>query len=197
MFSFEDDDLGSTFHRSAGASLRRYNEAALEMEIQELVALWSPHVLQATAIFTRNPRHNQSLFTGGRKSPLARDDPRIRRIPFSTRRPTFREVKRVHSCLATLYIGGVASPAVMATIDTTKATPKDGSVPQSVERKERGEEREGEEEGVRGGGSEGDIESGEGGGDSGVDEEMNVGRKKRKAKSRRKKEVDKTHLESE
>ena len=94
--------------RSAGASLRRYNEAALAQEVQDLLASWSVHVEGADVIFIRTPKGYQSIFTGGRNPPLSRDDPRIRGIPFVTRRPTFKEVKRVHSCLAAIYVGGVA-----------------------------------------------------------------------------------------
>ena len=34
------------------------------------------------------------------------DDPRLRSIPFATRRPTFNEVKRVHAELSTVEILG-------------------------------------------------------------------------------------------
>lgn len=92
--------------RSAGATLRRYNEAALEREVQELLAFWSTHMKEANAIFIRTPKTHQSIFIGGRNPPLSKDDHRIRGIPFVTRRPTLKEVKRVHSCLASIYIGG-------------------------------------------------------------------------------------------
>ena len=94
--------------RSAGATLRRYNEAALEREVQELLASWSTHLKEANAIFIRTPKTHQSMFSGGRNPSLLKDDHRIRGIPFVTRRPTLKEVKRVHSCLASIYIGGVA-----------------------------------------------------------------------------------------
>ena len=102
--------------RSAGASLRRYNEAALAQEVQDLLASWSVHVEGADVIFIRTPKGYQSIFTGGRNPPLSRDDPRIRGIPFVTRRPTFKEVKRVHSCLAAIYVGGVAKSVATDTV---------------------------------------------------------------------------------
>ena len=40
---------------------------------------------------------------GGAKAPFSKDDPRLRTIPFPTRRPTLSEVKRVHSQMACLY----------------------------------------------------------------------------------------------
>ena len=65
---------------------------------------WSEYVEQASAIFIRAPKYSKGTFVGGKKSPFSRDDPRLRSIPFSTRRPTLKEVRVVHSKLAALYI---------------------------------------------------------------------------------------------
>ncbi|XP_019378372.1 PREDICTED: ankyrin repeat and zinc finger domain-containing protein 1, partial [Gavialis gangeticus] len=92
--------------RSAGASLRRYNEAALLKDIQELLASWEPHLQGAQRIFLRAPRSARALLLGGRSPPLPRASPHIHHIPLSTRRATFREVQRVHSALATLQVYG-------------------------------------------------------------------------------------------
>ncbi|NWW45835.1 ANKZ1 protein, partial [Pedionomus torquatus] len=92
--------------RSAGASLRRYNEAALLKDIQELLAAWAEHLNEAQRIFLRAPRHNRALLFGGRNPPLTRGDLRICHIPLSTRRATLREVLRVHTTLASLQVYG-------------------------------------------------------------------------------------------
>ncbi|CAM4629157.1 tRNA endonuclease ANKZF1 isoform X1 [Caretta caretta] len=92
--------------KSAGASLRRYNEAALLKDIQDLLAGWAQHLQGAQRIFLRAPRANRALLFGGRNPPLHKDDPRVYNIPFSTRRATFREVLRVHVALATLQVYG-------------------------------------------------------------------------------------------
>ncbi|XP_037769161.1 ankyrin repeat and zinc finger domain-containing protein 1 isoform X3 [Chelonia mydas] len=92
--------------KSAGASLRRYNEAALLKDIQDLLASWAQHLQGAQRIFLRAPRANRALLFGGRNPPLHKDDPRVYNIPFSTRRATFREVLRVHVALATLQVYG-------------------------------------------------------------------------------------------
>uniref|UniRef100_A0A8C3T278 VLRF1 domain-containing protein n=1 Tax=Chelydra serpentina TaxID=8475 RepID=A0A8C3T278_CHESE len=92
--------------RSAGASLRRYNEAALLKDIQDLLAGWAQHLQAAQRIFLRAPRANRALLFGGRSPPLHKGDPRVCNIPFSTRRATFREVLRVHAALATLQVYG-------------------------------------------------------------------------------------------
>ncbi|NXE78587.1 ANKZ1 protein, partial [Cochlearius cochlearius] len=92
--------------RSAGASLRRYNEAALLKDIQDLLAAWAQHLNEAQRIFLRAPRHNRVLLFGGRNPPLTRGDPRVCHIPLSTRRATLREVLRVHATLASLQVYG-------------------------------------------------------------------------------------------
>ncbi|NXG95289.1 ANKZ1 protein, partial [Loxia leucoptera] len=96
--------------RSAGASLRRYNEAALLKDIQDLLAAWAQHLSEAQRIFLRAPHHNRALLFGGRNPPLTRGDPRICHIPLSTRRATLREVLRVHATLASLQVYGKDTP---------------------------------------------------------------------------------------
>ncbi|NXU82595.1 ANKZ1 protein, partial [Xiphorhynchus elegans] len=96
--------------RSAGASLRRYNEAALLKDIQDLLAAWAQHLNEAQRIFLRAPRHNRGLLFGGKNPPLTQGDPRIYHIPLSTRRATLREVLRVHATLASLQVYGKDTP---------------------------------------------------------------------------------------
>ncbi|XP_037542327.1 ankyrin repeat and zinc finger domain-containing protein 1 [Nematolebias whitei] len=92
--------------KSAGAALRRYNEAALVKDIQDLLLTWAEHLNKASAIFVRAPSYNKTIFIGGRGAPLEKKDPRIRSIPFATRRATFREVQRVHEFLSTVHVYG-------------------------------------------------------------------------------------------
>ena len=90
------------FPRSAGATLRRYNEGALVAEIRHLIGSWDTHIKEASCIFLRTPKTNKAIFVG-EKGFFPRNDPRLREIPFLTRRPTFREVRAAHVKLATLY----------------------------------------------------------------------------------------------
>ncbi|KAL4609023.1 ankyrin repeat and zinc finger domain-containing protein 1-like [Arapaima gigas] len=90
--------------KSAGAALRRYNEAALVKDVQDLLESWSQHLTEASAIFLRVPSYNRAMFFGGRPPPLNKNDTRVRTLPFATRRATFREVKRVHELLSTLHV---------------------------------------------------------------------------------------------
>ncbi|XP_009069278.1 PREDICTED: ankyrin repeat and zinc finger domain-containing protein 1 [Acanthisitta chloris] len=96
--------------RSAGASLRRYNEAVLLKDIQDLLAAWVHHLNEAQRIFLRAPRHNRALLFGGKNPPLTRGDYRICHIPLSTRRATLREVLRVHATLASLQVYEQGTP---------------------------------------------------------------------------------------
>lgn len=94
--------------RSAGASLRRYNEAALTNEIRELMSTWRTHIDEASCIFIRTPKYSRGVLVGdskGGKAPFMRTDPRLRGIPFPTRRPTLKEVQGVHEKLAAIYVG--------------------------------------------------------------------------------------------
>ncbi|XP_010610142.1 ankyrin repeat and zinc finger domain-containing protein 1 isoform X1 [Fukomys damarensis] len=92
--------------RSAGANLRRYNEATLYKDVRDLLTGpgWAEALEQAETILLRAPRSGRSLFFGGRGAPLQREDPRLWDIPFATRRPTFQELQRVLHKLTTLHV---------------------------------------------------------------------------------------------
>eukprot|EP00249_Psilotum_nudum_P006344 c19656_g1_i1 orf=820-2871(-) len=88
--------------KSAGASLRRYNEMALQKEIREVLGIWKGYLESASCIFVHAPSSNSQAFFGGEDRPLDRHDARIRHIPFTTRRPTLKEVNRVFHLLAAI-----------------------------------------------------------------------------------------------
>ncbi|XP_062507933.1 tRNA endonuclease ANKZF1-like [Corticium candelabrum] len=92
--------------KSAGASLRRYNEAALQQDIHTLLESWATHLQQASAIFLRAPGENRKVFFSGKNSLLSKDDHRVSSIPFATRRPTLKEVERIHNVLSTIQCHG-------------------------------------------------------------------------------------------
>ncbi|GAA6224130.1 ankyrin repeat and zinc finger domain-containing protein 1 [Lates japonicus] len=92
--------------KSAGAALRRYNEAALVKDIQDLLVTWAEYLKEASAIFVRAPSYSKTIFFSGRAAPLDKKDPRVRTLPFATRRATFREVQRVHEVLSTVHVYG-------------------------------------------------------------------------------------------
>lgn len=99
------------FH-SAGSQLRAYNETALEREVQELLAAWAGHIAAAKLIFVSAPSSNsKAVFgvggagtaAGGGGAVLSASDPRVRRVPFMTQRPTLSEVKRAMRLLASVF----------------------------------------------------------------------------------------------
>ncbi|KAJ8867608.1 hypothetical protein PR048_031410 [Dryococelus australis] len=106
--SSRDARSRGTHPKSAGASLRRYNEMALAQHVQDMMELWSPHIGQCELIFHRAVGHNRNVLFGGRNPLLNKADPRLRTIPFPTRRATFSEVKRIHDVLSTLEVYGYA-----------------------------------------------------------------------------------------
>ncbi|XP_071487663.1 tRNA endonuclease ANKZF1-like [Diadema antillarum] len=92
--------------KSLGASLRRYNEAALNQEVQDLLASWKTHLDACHRIFLRVPTYNKAMFFGGKNPALEKRDLRVVTIPFATRRATFKELQRVWEQLATIKCHG-------------------------------------------------------------------------------------------
>ncbi|XP_076283535.1 tRNA endonuclease ANKZF1 [Lasioglossum baleicum] len=96
--------------KSAGASLRRYNEASLLQHVQDILETWSSHITNSSLILYRavGP-YNRAVLFGGKNPPLDKNDSRLRPLPFPTRRATFSEVKRVYDILSTMEIYGSAA----------------------------------------------------------------------------------------
>jgi Bacteroidetes VLRF1 release factor len=75
---------------SAGSSLRRYNEAALQKEVRELLASWKAELEQCEFIFIRaTGSANRKTLFGYEGTLLKSNDSRIRGFPFTTRRPVY------------------------------------------------------------------------------------------------------------
>ena len=108
--SSADNRSGTNHPKSAGASLRRYNEASLAQHVRDIVKLWNEHFAKCHLIFYRAASGNKKLLFSASNSKdkpiLDKRDLRVRSIPFPTRRATFKEVKRVRDVLATVQIHG-------------------------------------------------------------------------------------------
>lgn len=102
--SSADGRSGTNHPKSAGASLRRYNEMALVQHIQEIAQKWEAQLEQCQLIFFRAASSNKSVLFGGKTPPLNKNDERLRTIPFPTKRATFSELKRVQERLAVVDI---------------------------------------------------------------------------------------------
>ncbi|OAD54422.1 Ankyrin repeat and zinc finger domain-containing protein 1 [Eufriesea mexicana] len=96
--------------KSAGASLRRYNEASLLQHVQDILETWSSYINNSSLILYRavGP-YNRTVLFGGKNPPLDKNDLRLRPLPFPSRRATFSEVKRVYDILSTMEIYGFAA----------------------------------------------------------------------------------------
>ena len=104
--SSADNKSASSHPKSAGASLRRYNEMSLLQHIQDIMAEWAEHFKLCQLVFYRATASNKNKLFGAQTSVIPRNDPRLRTIPFQTRRPTFKEVKRVHELLSRVEVVG-------------------------------------------------------------------------------------------
>uniref|UniRef100_A0A3P8VUP3 Ankyrin repeat and zinc finger peptidyl tRNA hydrolase 1 n=1 Tax=Cynoglossus semilaevis TaxID=244447 RepID=A0A3P8VUP3_CYNSE len=148
-----DSQNRSHMPKSAGAALRRYNEAALVKDIQDLLTSWAEHLEEASAIFVRAPSYNKTILFGGRGAAVDKKDPRIRTLPFATRRATFRELQRVHEVLSTVHVYGrdtemsaVLSPSKKLWKKTVKPAAARTSGQESASAEER-HDSSGEEDG--------------------------------------------------
>lgn len=90
---------------SAGSSIRRYNELALQQEVRDLLNSWKEHLAGAQYVFIRaNAAANKKTLAGYEGAPLLANDPRIRNFPFTTKRPTLSELKRAWVNLSYLHV---------------------------------------------------------------------------------------------
>jgi hypothetical protein len=110
--SAKDNKSGGSHPKSAGASLRRYNEASLAQHVKDIVSCWSDELAACDRIFWRAASGNRMVLFGGKEPPLDRKDTRLRTIPFPTRRATFREIQRVKDVLSTVRCHGPAEAYV-------------------------------------------------------------------------------------
>ncbi|GIK00316.1 hypothetical protein Aspvir_004338 [Aspergillus viridinutans] len=101
---------------SAGSSLRRYNEAALEKEVRELLRDWKEMIDNAQLLFIRATGNtNRKIVFGQYEGQfLKQNDPRIRGFPFSTRRATQDELMRCFKELTRVKVSQIDEAALAA-----------------------------------------------------------------------------------
>lgn len=101
---------------SAGSSLRRYNEVALEQEIRALLSEWRDMITNAQLIFVRatGSANRRILFGPYEGQVLHHTDPRNRTFPFSTRRATQAELMRSFVELTRVKVSEVDEAALAA-----------------------------------------------------------------------------------
>ncbi|GJN01994.1 hypothetical protein PR202_ga19304 [Eleusine coracana subsp. coracana] len=96
------DATGKVAH-SAGSSLRRYNEAALKKEVQELIVSWKQYFDTCVCAFVYAPSKNRQMLFDGDKTQSILQACDIRPVPLTVHRPTLKEAKRIYSNLTQLY----------------------------------------------------------------------------------------------
>jgi len=119
--SANDNSKGNA--HSAGASIRRHNEAMLINEVRELLASWKGLLDTAKLLFIRasGTANRRTLFSY-EDAILKANDPRIRGFPFSTRRATQSELMRSFVELTRIKVSRVDETALAAlAADTHKA----------------------------------------------------------------------------
>lgn len=101
---------------SAGASIRRYNEAALETEIRTLLGEWRDLIRSSQLVFVRatGNSNRRILFGPYDGQVLKQNDPRNRSFPFSTRRATQAELMRAFVELTRIKISHIDEAALAA-----------------------------------------------------------------------------------
>ncbi|KAJ5495187.1 hypothetical protein N7539_000303 [Penicillium diatomitis] len=108
--------------QSAGSSLRRYNEAALEKDIRELLHDWREMIDSAELLFVRatGKTNRRILFEKYEGNVLKQNDPRLRGFPFNTRRATQSELLRSFKELTRVKISEVDEAALAAAAEAAK-----------------------------------------------------------------------------
>ncbi|GAM36070.1 hypothetical protein TCE0_018r04873 [Talaromyces pinophilus] len=109
---------------SAGSSLRRYNEAALENDIRTLLKDWKAMIDTAQLIFVRatGNTNRKTLFGSYEGQVLRNNDPRLRSFPFSTRRATQTELMRSFKELTRVKVSQFDEAALAAAQEKQRET---------------------------------------------------------------------------
>ncbi|EXJ83757.1 hypothetical protein A1O1_07383 [Capronia coronata CBS 617.96] len=111
---------------SAGSSIRRYNEMALETDIRNVLVEWRELIESAELLFIRatGSANRRTLFGPYDGQVLRGNDKRIRGFPFSTRRATQAELLKSFNELTRLKVGKLVEPSTEKQ-PVEKAAPKE------------------------------------------------------------------------
>jgi hypothetical protein len=124
---------------SAGSSIRRYNEAALETDVRNLLSEWKAMIDSAELLFVRatGTTSRRTLFGPYDGQVLQAKDQRLRGFPFNTRRPTQAELLRSFSELTRLKVSTLTAAAAEAPKEPKPAkTPKAAPTPIKLSKEE-------------------------------------------------------------
>ncbi|KAE8381386.1 hypothetical protein BDV26DRAFT_255465 [Aspergillus bertholletiae] len=131
------NDAAKGAAHSAGSSLRRYNEAALEKEIRELLSEWRKMIDDAQLLFVRatGSTNRRILFGQYDGQVLKQNDPRLRGFPFSTRRATQGELMRCFKELTRVKVSQIDEAALAAAAAKQREETSKPSTPRPQQQK--------------------------------------------------------------
>ena len=117
------NDAAKGAAHSAGSSLRRYNEVALEQEIRALLTEWKALIDNCQLVFLRaTGSANRRILLGPYEGQVLRNnDPRNRTFPFNTRRATQAELMRSFVELTRVKISQIDEAALAAAAAAAQA----------------------------------------------------------------------------
>jgi Bacteroidetes VLRF1 release factor/Ankyrin repeats (many copies) len=101
---------------SAGSSIRRYNEMALEVDVRSVLTEWKALIDKSELLFVRatGTTSRRTLYGPYEGQVLRANDVRVRGFPFSTRRATQAELMRSFTELTRLKVSTISQSAVAA-----------------------------------------------------------------------------------
>ncbi|KAG0013871.1 hypothetical protein BGZ82_001990 [Podila clonocystis] len=133
---------------SAGAMVRMYNEAALKLEVRELLEKWSEWIQKSEIVFMHAPGNNRrTVIYDGSIIAAADKEGRLRSIPFVTRRPTLSEVTRCYSELTTVKVSTLPQEE-LEVLEQAEAEALQKATEEQKQEEEIYDEEEGEDEGA-------------------------------------------------
>jgi hypothetical protein len=108
---------------SAGAGIRRYNEQALIDEVRQLLLDWKDMIDTSELLFVRatGTTNRRTLFGPYEDQVLHQNDPRVRAIPFNTRRATQSELLRAFVELTRVKVLEIDEAAILAAKQAAEA----------------------------------------------------------------------------
>ncbi|KAI9224398.1 hypothetical protein BC828DRAFT_402291 [Blastocladiella britannica] len=120
--------------KSAGAQLRRYNEAALAKDVWDTMAAWQAHLDAATIVYVVAPGvgNRRTLLGHPEGKGVAKDDTRVRGVPFTTRRAGFQEITRIHRRMISVGVTSNYVPTSKPVVPEVVAPPVKAPPPSSV-----------------------------------------------------------------
>lgn len=126
--SQSSNDSAKGAAHSAGASIRRYNEAALETDIRALLAEWRSLIEKSELVYVRatGSSNRRILFGPYDDQVLRLNDARNRSFPFSTRRATQAELMRAFVELTQMKVSHVDEAALAAAAAAAREVERHG-----------------------------------------------------------------------